>query len=122
MTSKPPMTRKHALALLAQFIWKGTFLTMEYYILEQATQRKMLYDALNILTRAIHGYPTMYHYIILCEVCYERYSQHFVQVQNKALDIWCCTPCLNQLQAEQKLIETRETPVMLQTNQMPELL
>ena len=59
-------------------------------------------EALEALMRAIHGEPARWQYARLCDVCCLRYAEHFAKEAGQELSTWCCMPCYQHLEAENR--------------------
>jgi hypothetical protein len=100
--------RKIAFAALYQVVKTSLSRGRTMDSLSSATFQQMVdqtHAALEVLARAIHGAPKPWQYARLCEVCYQRYAEHFAREAGKELSTWCCTPCYQCLEAESKLKE-----------------
>lgn len=112
MTKTPKaMTRKEALAVLMQVQnqWLCNLSSENHQQAESSSFLDKVYEAMRVLTVTVHGTPKSHQYGLLCEVCLLRYTEHFVQEQEKTIETWCCTPCRDRLHNEGKLIEKPST-------------
>ncbi len=105
------MTRKQALAVFDRIRKEYSRLQITYEF-EQWKQneetRNQINEAERILTQAVFGKPKLHELSSLCECCGNRYAVHFAHEKHKPTSTWCCSPCYEQLKAEQKLEEEVE--------------
>ncbi|MBO0792457.1 MAG: hypothetical protein J2P36_16130 [Ktedonobacteraceae bacterium] len=83
-------------------------------------QRKEALEALLLFVKIIYGPPQAHQYRLLCDVCHRRYSEHTIQQLTQRSMIWCCSSCLERLQAEGTTLAVRSSKRSPQTTDMPQ--